>query len=288
MSYNVKPIKFEEAFKRLKARKEIGSRMTSKQWASLPAAIRDRSFFASRVASARFLSSAKKMLEDFMLGTKEEVISPDGVKSIAFKTGGRADFVKKMQDFSIAEGMGDPLPEGVGRGDRGVIPETRDISSNRRLKLVYDTNIRSSYGYGNFEASVDPAITNVYPAWRFIRTGVVKEPRPLHKRFEGAVRRKDDTKFWLEMNKKEIGGLGVPHGPWGFNSQMDVQEVGRREAESLGLIKKNQKIRSPKSAFNKKLSVSEKRMDSGIFKKLKKAMSAKMKLSAGKLLWARK
>ena len=288
MSYNIKPIEFEESFKRLKERKEIGSRMTSKQWTLIPAAIRDRSFFASRVASARFLTSAKKFLTDFMLGTKEEVLSPDGVKSIAFKAGGRADFVKKMQDFAISEGMGDPLPEGVGRGQRGVIPEIKDIASNRRLKLIYDTNIQSAYGYGNFEASIDPAITDAYPAWRFVRTGVVKEPRPLHKRFEGEVRRKDDTKFWLEMNKKEIGGLGVPHGPWGFNSQMDVQEVGRREAVELGLIKKNQKIRSPKSAFNKKLSVSEKRMDSGIFKKLKKAMGAKMKLTAGKLLWAKK
>jgi len=288
MSYNIKPIEFEESFKRLKERKEIGSRMTSKQWTLIPAAIRDRSFFASRVASARFLTSAKKFLTDFMIGTKEEVMSPDGVKSFAFKAGGRADFVKKMQDFAISEGMGDPLPEGVGRGQRGVIPEIKDIASNRRLKLIYDTNIQSAYGYGNFEASIDPAITDAYPAWRFVRTGVVKEPRPLHKRFEGEVRRKDDTKFWLEMNKKEIGGLGVPHGPWGFNSQMDVQEVGRREAVELGLIKKNQKIRSPKSAFNKKLSVSEKRMDSGIFKKLKKAMGAKMKLTAGKLLWAKK
>ena len=288
MSYNIKPIEFEESFKRLKERKEIGSRMTSKQWTSIPAAIRDRSFFASRVASARFLTSAKKFLTDFMLGTKEEVLSPDGVKSIAFKAGGRADFVKKMQDFAIAEGMGDPLPEGVGRGQRGVIPEIKDIASNRRLKLIYDTNIQSAYGYGNFEASIDPAITDAYPAWRFVRTGVVKEPRPLHKRFENAVRRKDDTKFWLEMNKKEIGGLGVPHGPWGFNSQMDVQEVGRREAVELGVIKKSQRIRSPKTAFNNKLSVSENRMDSGVFKKLKKAMGKKMKLTAGKLLWARK
>lgn len=288
MSYNIAPIKTEEAFKRLKARKEIGSRMTSKQWGEIPAAIRDRSFFASRVASARFLSSAKKFLLDVMLKTKEEVVSPDGVKSVAFKAGGRAGFVKQMQDFAISEGMGDPLPDGVGRGDRGIIPEITDISSNRRLKLIYDTNIRSAYGYGNFEASVDPAISQTYPAWRFIRVGYVKEPRPLHKKYEGVVRRKDDTKFWLEMNKKEIGGFGVPHAPWGFNSEMGVQEVGRREAIELGIIKKTQKIRSIKSAFNTKLSVSEKRMDSGIFKKLKKAMGKKMKLSAGKLLWARK
>ena len=101
------------------------------------------------------------------------------------------------------------------------------------------------------------------------------------------VRRKDDTKFWLEMNKKEIGGLGVPHGPWGFNSQMDVQEVDREEAVALGLIKPKERIRDPKSEFNKALSVDGSRMDKGIFGKLRKALGIKTKQKGWELKWAK-
>lgn len=288
MSYNIAPIRFEEAIKKLKSRKEIASRLTSKQWAELSSAIRDRSFFSSRVASARFLSYAKKQLVDFLEGKTEDVFSPEGMPSKAFKVGGRADFVKLIQDLALEEGMGDPLPNGLGRGQRGLIPEITDLATNRRLKLIYDANIQSAYGYANFEASVDPSVTNAYPAWRFVRVGWVETPRPLHQQNEGQVRLKDDTKFWLEMNNKDIGGFQVPHGPWGFNSQMDVEEVGRREAVSLGLIKKDEKIKSPKSAFNKKLSVNKDSMDSGIFKKLRKALGKSMKLKGNKLLWAKK
>jgi len=120
-----------------------------------------------------------------------------------------------------------------------------------------------------------------------VRTGYVKTPRPLHQKYENAVRRKDDTKFWLEMNKKEIGGLGVPHGPWGFNSQMDVQEVGRREAIALGLVKPDEKIKDPKSEFNKSLSVDLSRMDSSIANRLKKAFGKSIRTKGKTLSWTK-
>lgn len=287
MSYLNQPAKFSEAFKKLKAKKEIGSKLSSKQWQEVPTAIRDRAFFASRVASARFLTKAKKFMQSFLLKEIEEVTSPEGVKSTAIKIGGRADFVARMQDFVLSEGLGEALPPGTPRGQRGVIPEMKDLASSRRLGLIFDTNIRSAYGYGNFKASTDPDVSQAYPAWRFVRTGFVKTPRPLHKKYENAVRRKDDTKFWLEMNKKEIGGLGVPHGPWGFNSQMDVQEVGRREAMELGLIKKDEKIKEPKKEFNKELSVDLSRMDKGIAAKLKKTFGKNVKTKSGKLQWTK-
>lgn len=287
MSYLQKPLKFDKAIERLKARKEIASHLNTKQWADVPAALRDRAFFSSRVASARFLHSAKRMLQAFLDGEREEVITPSGEKIMALKSASRAQFVKQMHEFAISEGMGDPLPEGTGFQDQSVIQQNTNIRSPRRLGLIFETNLRSSYGYGNFEASVDPDVTDAYPAWRFIRTGVVKEPRPLHKQNEGAVRRKDDVKFWLKMNDPAIGGLGVPHGPWGFNSQMDVQEVSRREAMKLGLIKSDERIKSPKAEFNKQLSLDASRIEPGVFGKLKKALGKNVKMEGWKLKWAK-
>ena len=287
MAYLNKPMKFEEAIKRLKARKEIGSRLTSKQWAEVSASIRDRAFFSSRVASARFLQSAKRAIDDFLTAQREEVITPTGEITTVLKTGSRGDFINMMQEVAEREGMGNPLPQGMGKADQSMITQMMDVSSARRLGLIFETNLRSAYGYGNFQASVDPDVTETFPAWRFVRIANVKEPRPLHKKNEGVVRRKDDTKFWLEMNKKEIGGLGVPHGPWGFNSQMDVQEVDREEAVALGLIKPKERIRDPKSEFNKALSVDGSRMDKGIFGKLRKALGIKTNQKGWELKWAK-
>ena len=287
MPYLNQPMKFDEALKRLKGRKEIASFLNSAQWQSIPAALRDRAFFSSRVASARFIHSAKRLIDDFLNSRLEKVTSPDGEEAMALSVGGRADFVKKMQDFAISNGMGNPLPPGMGEDDLELVSQIMDPSSERRLGLIFDTNLRSSYGYGSFQASVDPDVTDSFPAWRFVRTGFVKEPRPLHKQYEGAVRRKDDIAFWLKMNDPAIGGLGVPHGPWGFNSQMDVQEVSRSEAVKLGLIKENERIKDPKTEFNKQLSVSGEHMDQGVFGKLKKALGIKTKQQGWELKWAK-
>ena len=291
MSYLNQPAKFSEALKRLKAKKEIAALLSSKQWQEVPAAIRDRAFFSSRVTSARFLTKAKKLMKDFVKKKREEVTTPEGEKEVAIKVGGRASFVEMMQNFLIDEGLEfffrDSLSPEAPRGQRGAIPETRDLASPRRLGLIFDTNIRAAYGYGNFVASTDPDVIDVFPAWRFVRGGYVKTPRPLHKKYENAVRSKDDTAVWLEMNKRESGGFGVPHGPWGFNRQLMVIDVDRNEAMKLGLIKKDEKIKEPRSEFNEALSVDLSRMDKGVVARLKKAFGKSMKTKGKTLAWTK-
>jgi hypothetical protein len=68
---------------------------------------------------------------------------------------------------------------------------------------------------------------------------------------------------------------------------MDVQEVDREEAVALGLIKPKERIREPKSEFNKALSVDGSRMDKGIFGKLKKALGIKTNQKGWELKWAK-
>ena len=55
------------------------------------------------------------------------------------------------------------------------------------------------------------------------------------------------------MNNQSLGGFGVPFGPWGFNSGMDVEDVRRDEAIRLGLIEKNEQVLPPDDTFNKGL-----------------------------------
>jgi hypothetical protein len=62
--------------------------------------------------------------------------------------------------------------------------------------------------------------------------------------------------FWLRMNDQSLGGFGVPFGPWGFNSGMDVEDVRRDKAIQMGLIQKNEQVLPPDDTFNKGLKAS--------------------------------
>lgn len=63
----------------------------------------------------------------------------------------------------------------------------------------------------------------------------MKEPRPRHQENLGEVLLKTDPR-WAEFhNARDIGGFGVPWGPYGFGSGVTQEDVSRREAEDLGL-----------------------------------------------------
>ena len=253
----VKPRKFLDAIKALGKKKRIAKKLSSKQWQQIPAQIRQRAYFTSNVESVKFLSRSKKMLSDYLSGAREYVTTPDGRSVLALKKTGRADFVYEMQKLAKQEGLGDILPPGADLS-RDVITRTKDIASESRLNLIFDTQTQQAQAYGYYKQGQDPAILDAYPCQRFIRAEQRKEPRPLHERNKNKVKRKDDMEFWLKMNDQSIGGLGVPFGPWGFNSGMDVEDVRRDEAIRLGLIGKNEQVLPPDDTFNKGVKAASK------------------------------
>ena len=248
----VKPAKFKEAIRRLGKKKPVARKLSSKQWAAMPTQIRERAYFTSNVESMKFLNRSQKMIKDYLAGAREMVTTPDGRRVSALKKTSRADFVYEMQKLAKETGLGNVLPPGEDMS-RDMITRTKDIASESRLNLIFDTQTQQAQSYGYYKQGQDPAILDAYPAQRFIRAEQRKEPRPLHQRNRNEVRRKDDMEFWLRMNDQSIGGLGVPFGPWGFNSGMDVEDVRRDKAIQMGLIEKNEQVLPPDDTFNKGL-----------------------------------
>jgi hypothetical protein len=248
----IKPEKFMEAIRKLGRKKAIAKKLSSKQWAAMPTQIRDRAYFTANVESMKFLNRSKKMLNDYLSGARETVTTPDGRRVTALKKASRADFVYEMQKLAKETGLGDVLPPGEDMS-RDMITRTKDIASESRLNLIFDTQTQQAQAYGYYKQGQDPAILDAYPCQRFIRAEQRKEPRPLHERNKNKVKRKDDMEFWLKMNDQSIGGLGVPFGPWGFNSGMDVEDVRRDKAIQMGLIQKNEQVLPPDDTFNKGL-----------------------------------
>lgn len=225
------PKPFDEVLETIARRIPRAEPWDSADWGEQKPAVRVRAFFSATVEDISFLDRAKRLISAYLNKETEEVISPDGSVSTALKVGSRADFVEKMQDFAVAEGMADP-------DFSDVNPENNlDTRSSRRLNLIFDTNVRTAYGYGQWRQGMTPEVRRRFPAARFVRLKTVQEARPIHDENEDEVRLKTDYGFWRDqMNAPQIGGFGVPWAPYGYNSGMDQEDVTRREALRLGLL----------------------------------------------------
>lgn len=224
------PMFFEEAIDFLLGKEDLPAEWEAAYWQSQEPDFRTRAFFSAKVESARFLDRAHGLIFDFMVKTTERIPQPDGSVKIALKTAGREHFVKRMRDFMIAEGMAKP-GEFAGVNQKDV----RDTRSVARLRLIFDTNVRQAYGFGQWKQGMKPAVLRAFPAARLIRDRGVSEPRPRHQDNLGEVLLKTDSR-WAEFhNDPLIGGFGVPWGPYGFNSGVTQEDVDRHEAKALGL-----------------------------------------------------
>ena len=271
-----KPEDWEPAIKKMAGKSPIASHLDTAGWQNVPGALRDRAFFSARIENAQFLQQARDMIDSFL--RQETEVLPNG--ETALKVDGRARFIAEMQKLAIQQGMG---PAGLGPiKDKSVL----DIRSNARLGLIFDTQTRMAYHYGNYKSGLSDAILSVYPAQKFVRMPGAKIKRPLHEQNENAVRLKSDIAFWLEMNAKEIGGFSLPYGPWGFNSYMDVSDVSRQEAEDLGLMTPSDpppKVRDVD--FNERLQASVENISSDIEAELRRAFGNQVVFKGGTVYW---
>lgn len=186
-------------------------------------------------------------MSDFLSGAREKGTLPDGSVTTALKTGSRAQFEPLARERALALGLDQAVPPDPLGG-------LRDITSENRLGLLFDVQTEQARSFGDWQASMDPNALDEWPAWRFIRVGEPKVRRPLHSMHEGEVRLKTDPAFWERMNDPGIGGFGLPSGPWGFNSLMDVEDVDRDEAERLGLLAPGQSLQPAQRRFNDDLA----------------------------------
>lgn len=222
----VTPIRYKEAVAKLGAKTVIGSTLSSAEWADVPAALRDAAFFSSRVESLRLLGRMQGGLGDWMTGARETL--PNG--KVALKVGSRADFVAQMSAFAEREGLGSVDPK-----DAGTV---KDITSQKRQELIFDTQVKLATGYGDRKQAMDPDVLDEFPAQRFVRVQEVAEPRTWHTQFEDQVALKTDTGFWIAINQD----FGLPHAPWGWGCGHDVEDVDRAESNALGLTKPGERI----------------------------------------------
>jgi hypothetical protein len=64
-----------------------------------------------------------------------------------------------------------------------------------RTRVIYQTNLSTSYAAGRFKQLNDPDLASVRPYWKYIHNDTVQHPRPLHVSWSGMVLHKDDP-WW--------------------------------------------------------------------------------------------
>lgn len=255
------PMPFMEAIRFLLEKEQLPADWDAAMWQDQEPDFQTKAFFSAKVENARFLDRSQGLIFDYMAKVRETIVQPDGTVVTALKVSGREQFVKRMRDFMIAEGMAD-FSEFKDVNQKDIT----DIRSLARLRLIFDTNVRQSYGYGQWKQGTSPAVIKAFPAARLIRDRGVKEPRPRHQANLGEVLLKSDPR-WAEFhNAREIGGFGVPWGPYGFNSGVTQEDVSKAEARQLGLDV--DRVKSQPAKVTNGTEASTKKMDPDIKKKL--------------------
>lgn len=260
-----RPLPFEQAVTMLEQRAIVpASEWNAALWRSKREEVAQRSFFSANVENMRFLNRAKKFISDTLELATKEVVDPDG-KTVRMLSGGdRATFVRTMREFMIQESMVSGEEEFFDVDQKDLT----DLRSENRLRLIYDTNLRQAFGFGQWKQGQTPTILRRVPAQRFVRDRIVRVKRPRHALSEGEVRLKSDIEYWGNyQNDPKIGGFGVPWAPFGFNSGMGLQDVDREEAIALGLPVEKIKP-DTKRGLNSKLGAAMKNVDPDLKRKL--------------------
>ncbi len=234
------PIKFKAALASRRLKKIMPTAADSAALLQLAPEIRERAMFLAQVNHAGMVGQTHAAIRG-VLG--------DGMAAFNPATA-RAD----LKLYLAAMGY-DPEqpPEGFAPAKPGSI---QDLSSDRRLDLVLDTNLKMAHGKGQHSAANDPDLLDAFPCWELYRLEARKEERKWLTRWVmaggqlyGANRDRmiapKDSPVWTKL-----GPFKLPYPPFDYNSGMWTEDVDRSEAEALGVIQPSTMVEPQNPPFN--------------------------------------
>lgn len=242
------PTPIRDAVASLNARTPVAVALSSAQWREVPVQIRQRAFFSANVANKRLLGEMQSRISGALSQAREAVANGDRIFS-------RANFVKEMQDLGQSLGLSPADPSKVGT--------LEDITSRKRLELIYDTQVGMAYGYAKWKRDMSDEVgMEFFPAYEFKRTAKRDEPRYWGEHWKAAISALGGPKaagaamvpdtnaeygfqmialktspIWRFISSPKVvsGGLDTDFPPFAFRSGMGVRDVSRKVAEAAGL-----------------------------------------------------
>lgn len=142
--------------------------LPSERWDDIQKAAHDRAFIVAGAMKADLVADLRESVDKAIeLGTGLEEF--------------RRDFSKIVQKHGWTDWTG----EGSASGEAW------------RTRVIYQTNMATSYAAGRYRQLTDPDFVALFPFWRYVHNDSVMHPRPLHQHW-GAIRLtlRHDHPFW--------------------------------------------------------------------------------------------
>ena len=246
------PMPFDLAVRRLESKTPVAADLSSAQWQEISVGLLDRAFFSARVNDIQTVAAMQSRIDDALTQNRR-----DGG---AFMD--RSRFIADMRSEL-----------GAAEGDSGKLT---DITSAKRLGLIYDFNTEDAMQYGRWMTRQDPDILDAYPCDELVRIGSREVPRGYRRGAKGRLIEVPDESWparWAAAGGDFVGGrmialkddpiwtkisrFGRPWPPFDFNSGMGREDISREEAERLGVIEPDAPAPKPRHLeFNHNLQAS--------------------------------
>ena len=281
VNVGVGPIK--AAVEKFGARTPIGSALRSAEWARMPLAFRERSFFSAGVENVRALQTMHRELAADLAMERDE-------------SGGwrdRSTFIAKTRSMvaglrNEAGGLRSDL--GDFNGPVGDPRSLTDLASRARAGLIYDMAVKSSAGYARWVTDNDPDILDAFPAQELIRITPRLNPRDWQARWKDNGGRLVDGGRMVALKTDsiwtKISAFGTPWPPFDYGSGMGLQDLDRDEAEALGLLRKGDIIQPTQAEdFNASLQASTEGLTSMFTDSLRLIFGDKIEIKAAGIRW---
>lgn len=169
--------------------------LPTNQWDDIQRAAHDRAFVVAGAAQAAMLADLQ-----------------NAVIKAAAEGKGLAEFRKDFKSIVQKHGWTGWTGEGTKAGEAW------------RTRVIYQTNMATSYAAGRYQQLTEPAFLKLHPYWRYIHREGAINPRPQHLAWHGLTLRHDHA-FWATHF--------APNG-WGCGCRITpvTQSEGRRSANA--------------------------------------------------------
>lgn len=213
--------------------------MGTQELRDLEAGIKERAVFSARTTNAVYLQALHDRIQRFIA---------DGYE------GDQAKLRLELQQV-LAELAYDPETGFPGDAELGIPParagSLQDLSSDRRINLILETQMQLIAGKGQQQRGLEPAALDLFPAYELVRVKAARVPRNWQQRWEDAggtlINDEDGRVRMVALKTSEIwsllgdpaifpDALGVSYPPFCWGSGMAWEDVDADEWDRLWLI----------------------------------------------------
>lgn len=223
------PVPFAEAMQSRAVKQLLPTDLRTKLLQEIPAELRERAFFSAGVTNVEFLQRASDGIDGMLAGTTDRA-----------KT--RTELKKLLAELHYQPAL----------GEEGSLT---DLSSDRRLNLILDTNLAQAQGYGHREQGQQPDVLFQWPCEEIFDTnpGQTENRRDWSQRWADLGGTFYDGRMIAKKGDPiltRISYFGTDYGPLALNTFWERRDVDRDEAIALEVIAPDEDATPTSRDFN--------------------------------------